>query len=72
MRNRKYNRDPHWLFSRYGGQCTRCGKKITVGEKIWYYPSTHAVYCDGDGCGAQESRDFSAAVADERSYNNGY
>jgi hypothetical protein len=69
---RRITRDPHWLNLFYPGTCRRCGATIPVHGRAWYYPSTKAVYCEKDECGGQESRDFSAAVADERAYSAGY
>ena len=68
---KKYGRDPHWLYAIYSGKCTKCGRSVKAGERIFYYPNTRTVYCDGDDCGGAAARDFSAAVFDESVYNYG-
>lgn len=67
----RYPRDPYWLTSKYGGKCSKCGKAVRKGERIFYYPNTKSVLCAGDSCGGQASRDFEAARFDESVYAGG-
>ena len=62
-------RDPYWLTAKYAGKCAKCGKVISAGERIYYYPNTRTVYCGGDDCGGAAARDFSACAMDEAQYN---
>lgn len=64
-----YAGDPYWLRAKFPGSCSRCKKEIKRGDRIFYYPKTKDVFCDGDPCGAAESRSFEAAAQDEFYYN---
>lgn len=59
-------RDPYWLNARFASNCPKCSQPIKKGARIFYYPSDRIAYCAE--CGAQPSRDFEAARADERGY----
>ena len=65
---RRYSQDPYWTRARFDSKCRKCGKVITRGQDIFYYPRDKAVYCGGD-CGQVASREFAAMVADEEFYN---
>lgn len=71
-RKRRYGGDPHWLFSLYGGSCSRCKAPIKVGDRIFYYPNTRTVLCGAEACGQAAARDFASCAFDEAVYNGGY
>ncbi len=60
-----YKNDPFWMTAKFG-QCSKCKKQIK-GKRVFYYPKTKTVYCEG--CGEQHSLDFDAACFDEMVYN---
>jgi hypothetical protein len=61
-------RDPYWLTgTKWDGFCSKCNGSIRKGSRAFYYPNARTMLCDADACGGQASRDFNAAVADERS-----
>jgi DNA repair protein RadC len=62
--------DPYWLRAKFSGSCSRCKKEIKGGDRIFYFPKTKDVFCDGDLCGTAESSSFEAAAQDEFFYNN--
>jgi len=60
-----YSGDPYWTKERFGGKrCKRCGKEISRGESIFYYPKGKAIYCNGL-CGKAASAEFDCAAEDE-------
>jgi hypothetical protein len=61
-----YSGDPRWLEAKQPSRCKKCGRDINAGERVYYYPKTKTVYCDGEDCGKQAARDFEAAAFDER------
>ena len=65
----RYSADPYWTKARYPSTCVRCGRDITKGAQIFYYPKGKKVYCDSEGCGKACSREFQAAAQDEEAYN---
>jgi hypothetical protein len=52
--------------------CVRCGADIRRGARVFYYPNGKKCYCDTPRCGQAAAAEFSAMVADERSYGGGY
>jgi DNA repair protein RadC len=64
-----YSGDPYWLRAKFSGSCSRCKKEIKRGDRIFYYPKTKDVFCDGAPCGTAESSSFEAAAQDEFYYN---
>lgn len=68
----RYARDPKWLNARRRDVCRKCHAEIKVGERIFYYPATRAVYCDSEACGKSESRSFECAAQDEANYCGTY
>jgi hypothetical protein len=64
--------DPYWTEARFDSDCTRCGRRIKKGERIFYYPNGRKAYCADDGCGQDCSREFDAAAFDEAQYNGGW
>ena len=70
MKSYYYSGDPYWTTARFTSKCRNCGRVITKGERIFYYPKGKEVFCDLEGCGHQESRSFEAAAQDEWNYNN--
>ena len=69
---KRIKQDPRWIEARFSSTCPKCGRGIREGDRIFYYPSDKKAYCDGDDCGSQMSRDFSAACFDEAQYNGGF
>lgn len=59
-----YSGDPRWLTAKYPASCKKCGRQIKPGERMFYYPQTKTVYCDGE-CGQAASRDFGSAAFDD-------
>jgi hypothetical protein len=66
-----YKGDPHWTTAKFPGRCTRCGKKINRGDRIFYYPRGKVVYCDAPGCGGSAERDFLTMAEAEDYYASG-
>jgi len=64
-----YARDPYWTRARFVSKCHRCGKAISKGQDIYYYPNGRRVLCDADDCGQVASREFATMAADEGFYN---
>ena len=58
----RYARDPYWLNARFASTCT-CGRPITKGQRIFYYPNGKQALCST--CGEKASAEFNAAAADE-------
>jgi len=48
-RTRYLARDPHWITARKSDVCAArsqgCGRIVSAGEHVFYYPSTRSVYC---------------------------
>lgn len=71
----KFARDPYWLNARFDSTCSKCGRPIKKGQKIFYYPNGKQVLCtnpnppSGATCGGQASAEFESAKADEAVYN---
>jgi hypothetical protein len=57
---------PSWMTARFISTCSKCGKRITKGERIFYYPSSRSAQCSREECGFQSSRDYAAACFDEQ------
>jgi DNA-directed RNA polymerase subunit RPC12/RpoP len=70
MSRRYYNRDPHWITTRYGGQCSRCSRQIARGERAFYWPSSRELECDH--CGETSSARFEAEATDEATAAGGW
>jgi len=73
--SRRYSnqaRDPYWTTALYPCMCVRCGADIRRGARVFYYPNGKKCYCDTPRCGQAAAAEFSAMVADERSYGGGY
>jgi len=66
----RYNGDPYWLNSKYGGICGNCNKEIKKGDRIYYYPRTKTPFCEK--CGKAEERSFISIAQDEQTYMSGY
>lgn len=64
------SRDPYWMTARFSSACCKCKRTIRKGEKIFYYPTGRSAYCAE--CGQGPSREFYAAVDDERNYGSAY
>ena len=62
------DRAPRWIKARYPGICHKCNEPIERGALVFYYPSTHALFCSGD-CGDAAAADFGACCFDESVYN---
>ena len=64
-RPRYYRGDPRWLHAKYPGQChgQECGRRIVRGDRVFYFPSTKAIYCEE--CGDAHSRRFESEAEDE-------
>lgn len=56
---------PGWITARTIPSCSKCGKRILKGERIFYYPSSQSALCMREDCGLQASRDYAAACFDE-------
>ena len=69
MKSYYYSGDPYWTSARFTSCCSRCGRSISKGEKIFYYPKTKDVFCSDGRCGESESKSFEAAAQDEWNYN---
>lgn len=69
MYGKRYNRDPKWLTVKYACKCDKCGKSIKPGDRGFYYPSDKSMFCEGDECGASESRQFESMAFDESMYS---
>ena len=69
IKSLRYRGDPYWTTAKFSSRCRNCGKQISKGDNIFYYPKGKSVYCDSEGCGGQESRSFEAAVFDESVYH---
>jgi hypothetical protein len=70
MRRRVQNLDPYWITVKFVNpaappQCGTCKKRLVIGERVFYYPSTKTMLCMKDPCGIQASKDFNAAAFDE-------
>lgn len=65
---RTYSKDPKWMDARFPGVCHKCKGEITPGQRIFYYPTTHTVYCNGPECGQAAAADFAACAFDEGGY----
>jgi hypothetical protein len=63
MRSRRYNRDPHWITTRYRGACVLCDAFILAGARAWYWPYNKQLECAS--CGESSSARFEAEAADE-------
>ena len=67
---------PYWLTVKYGGECSRCKRKIIKGERAFYYPhgtgGTSTLLCSNDGCGFQASRDLAADDFDQAQMSGSY
>ncbi len=62
----RYKSDPHWINVRFkGNACVRCKRLINPGERAFYYPNGHALYCDSEECGKAAGRELNAHALDE-------
>lgn len=61
---RRYQGDPHWITTRYPGQCAGCRTEIAAGEEAFRFKSG-SLYGKACGCGDRESSGFEAAAMDE-------
>jgi len=68
---KRYIDDPYWTRARYKSACRECGKRIAIGEDIFYYPKGKFVLCGGK-CGQVASARFAAEVHDEDFYRGQY
>jgi len=59
----RYKGDPRWLEARYAGKCAGCGRVISRGETIWYWPIGRKAYCKA--CGEPQCARFDAEAFDE-------
>ncbi len=57
---------PYWITARFISECSTCHRKVTKGERIFYYPSTKTALCSKDSCGMQAQRDLDANTFDEQ------
>jgi hypothetical protein len=62
---RRYKCDPRWINVRFEGECVHCKLQIRRGERAFYYPEDHSLYCEAEECGKAASREFSARAFDE-------
>lgn len=67
-----YSGDPRWIIARFESKCSKCGKSVKRGEKIFYYPRTKSVFCDSPGCGGNAERDFRNMCEQEDFYGGRY
>jgi hypothetical protein len=69
MRNH-YSNDPRWLTARFAGKCSTkdCGARVKPGDRVFYYPSSKAIYAQTCGHADDNARDFAAASFDEEGY----
>lgn len=72
MYGKRYSRDPKWLTVKYACKCSKCGKAIKQGERGFYYPSDRSMFCEGEECGGNASRDFESCAFDEASYHGSW
>ena len=52
---KNFKRDPRWITAKFSSTCS-CGKKITKGDQIYYYPSTRTAVCEI--CGKRGNSDL--------------
>ena len=55
--------DPHWITTKYPGQCAACQGRIPAGARAFYFPKGKHLECSR--CGETSARRFEAEVADE-------
>ena len=58
----KRGKDPYWIIARFNSICS-CGKSITKGEDIFYYPNCRKAICSD--CGRQGESDLSDEILNE-------
>lgn len=63
---------PGWITARFISKCSRCGRRIVKGERIFYYPADKTALCSDDGCGQQAQRDIAADDFDQAQYDSQY
>lgn len=66
-----YSGDPRWITAKFSSNCSHCGKKINRGDRIFYYPRTKSVFCEGPSCGKHCERDFLNCCQAEDYYATG-
>jgi transposase len=52
--------DPFWMNAKFSSKCS-CGKQISKGDKIYYYPNGRTAVCES--CGKQGERDLRAEMS---------
>ena len=57
------NRDPYWTEARFASTCT-CGKRISKGSKIYYFPNGKTAHCEP--CGKVEAKAMQAELSFDR------
>lgn len=60
-----YSGDPYWMRARFASICPNCKREIKKGDSIFYFPRVKKAYCNAEGCGMQEARQFESAAQDE-------
>ena len=66
-RYNSYNKDPYWLKAKFGSKCT-CGKNISRGDDIFYYPIGHKAICKD--CGHKGQSDLNKELSMEQFGND--
>ena len=46
----------YWVTARFVSVCSKCGKRIVKGERVFYYPSSRSALCSREECGFEASR----------------
>jgi len=62
-----YKGDPRMIKAKFSSNCSKCKIKILKGSDIYYWPSSHEVFCTR--CGEGPYRQFLSSACDEDVYN---
>jgi len=65
---RYYNNDPREMSARFSSNCAKCGKRMSKGDTILYFPASQKAFC-GAPCGREDYNNFQSSAADEAVYN---
>jgi len=59
----RYANDPKMIKAKFTCSCSKCQVRLAKGVNIYYWPSSHEVFCMT--CGEESYRQFLSSVADE-------
>ena len=63
----RYANDPRAITAKFTSHCSTCDALIAKGEQMYYWPSSHKVFCTK--CGESDYLQFLSSAADEDVYN---